>query len=40
MGTQMKSSVELLEYKDGKAPAGILDIPAGYKKISSPAMNK
>jgi hypothetical protein len=40
MGAQMKSSVELLEYKDGKAPAGILDIPAGYKKISSPAMNK
>jgi hypothetical protein len=40
MGAQMKSSVELLEYKDGKAPAGILDIPAGYRKISSPVMNK
>ena len=40
MGAQLKSTVELLEYKDGKAPTGILDIPAGYRKISAPAMNK
>ena len=38
MGSQMKSTVELLEYNEGKAPAGVLDIPAGYKKISAPAM--
>jgi hypothetical protein len=32
MGKMMNSSTELLEVKDGSAPAGILDVPAGYKK--------
>jgi hypothetical protein len=40
MGSQMKSTVELLEYKEGNAPAGVLDIPAGYRKISAPALKK
>jgi hypothetical protein len=40
MGTPIKSTVELLEYKEGKAPAGALDIPAGYRKISAAAMKK
>lgn len=34
MGTTMKSSTELMEYKEGKAPATINGIPAGYKKQS------
>jgi hypothetical protein len=35
MGNKMKSSVELLEVKDNaSAPAGIFEIPAGYKKGS------
>jgi hypothetical protein len=38
MGSQIRSTVELLEYSEGKAPAGALDIPAGYKKVSAPAM--
>jgi hypothetical protein len=32
MGNVMKSSTELVEIKDGKAPAGIFDPPAGYKQ--------
>jgi hypothetical protein len=40
MGSSISSTVELLEYKEGKAPAGVLDIPAGYRKISPPAMKK
>ncbi|MBN1894861.1 hypothetical protein JW906_10215 [bacterium] len=32
MGTQLKSSMELLEYKEGNPPAGTYDIPAGYKQ--------
>jgi len=32
MGQTMKSTTELLEFKEGKAPAGLLKIPAGYKK--------
>ncbi|MBN2355238.1 DUF4412 domain-containing protein [candidate division KSB1 bacterium] len=31
MGQTMKSSQELVEFKEGKAPAGIFDLPAGYK---------
>jgi hypothetical protein len=40
MGSPIRSTVELLEYKDGKAPAGVLDMPAGYRKITAPAMKK
>jgi hypothetical protein len=32
MGTSIKSSTELLEYKEGTAPAGHFELPAGYKK--------
>jgi len=32
MNANMKSSVELLEVKEGSAPAGIFEAPAGYKK--------
>lgn len=33
MGTRAKTSMELVEYKEGDAPAGIYDLPKGYKKI-------
>ncbi len=32
MGQTFSSSTELLEAKEGKAPAGIFDLPSGYKK--------
>lgn len=32
MGMQMKSTQELLEFKQGKAPKGTFDIPKGYRK--------
>jgi len=32
MGTTVKSSVKLLEFKEGKAPADITAIPKGYRK--------
>jgi len=32
MNTTIKSSTELLEYKEGNAPAGHFELPAGYKK--------
>lgn len=32
MGQEMKSSTELLEFKEEKAPASVFKIPAGYKK--------
>ena len=32
MGMEMKSSQELLEFKEGTAPKGTFDIPKGYKK--------
>ncbi len=32
MGAEMKTSDELLEVKEDKAPAGVFEIPAGYKK--------
>jgi hypothetical protein len=38
MGTVVKSTTELLDCKDGKAPAGILEIPSGYKKVSLDSM--
>jgi len=34
MNKTMKSSQELLEFKEGKAPKGIFDLPKGYKKRS------
>lgn len=35
MGATLKTTVELLEYKDGKAPADITVVPKGYKKQSA-----
>jgi hypothetical protein len=35
-GTTVKSSRELLEIKEGTAPAGIFDIPQGYTKQAMP----
>ena len=32
MGTSMKSSQELVEFKEGTAPTGIFDLPKSYKK--------
>jgi hypothetical protein len=32
MGQSHNTTTELLEFKEGKAPAGIFDVPAGYKK--------
>lgn len=34
MGQTQKTTTELLEFKEGKAPADIFTIPAGYKKQS------
>jgi len=34
MGMEMKSSQELLEFKEGTAPKGTFDIPKGYTKTS------
>jgi hypothetical protein len=34
MGTSVTSSTELVEYADKKAPDGLYDIPAGFKKVS------
>ncbi|MBN2423649.1 MAG: hypothetical protein JXR46_06990 [Calditrichaceae bacterium] len=34
MGADVKSTVEMIEFKEGKAPAGSFDIPAGYEKVS------
>lgn len=34
MGTTVKSSVQLLEFKEGKAPANLTAIPSGYRKQS------
>ncbi|HNW59194.1 MAG TPA: DUF4412 domain-containing protein [bacterium] len=34
MGQTMKSTTTLLEYRQGKAPDGIFELPAGYKKQS------
>ena len=35
MGQSMKSSVELMEFKEDKAPINIFDLPAGYKQIDA-----
>jgi hypothetical protein len=32
MGATMKTSTQLMEFKEGKAPANIAAVPAGYKK--------
>lgn len=32
MGQAMKSSMELIEYKEEKAPSNVFDLPADYKK--------
>jgi len=32
MGQPIKSSIELMEFKEGKAPSNIFDLPAEYKK--------
>jgi hypothetical protein len=32
MNSKMKSSVELIEVKEGSAPAGIYEVPVDYKK--------
>ncbi len=32
MGQPMKSSIELMEFKEGKAPDNVFDLPADYKK--------
>ncbi len=34
MGQTIKSNTELIEFKEGKAPEGIFELPAGYKKQS------
>jgi hypothetical protein len=34
MNQQVKSSTELVEYKKTAAPAGLFDLPKGYKKKS------
>ena len=33
IGASVKSTQELLEFKEGTAPSGYFDIPTGYKKI-------
>ncbi|MEA3419990.1 MAG: hypothetical protein U9Q90_11400 [Campylobacterota bacterium] len=32
MGQPLKSSIELIEFKEAKAPSKVFDLPAGYKK--------
>ena len=32
MGQAMRSSIELLEFKEEKAPSNVFDLPADYKK--------
>jgi len=32
MGATLKTSMQLLEFKEGRAPATIATVPAGYKK--------
>ena len=34
MGQTIKTSTELIEFKEGKAPQGIFELPAGYAKQS------
>ena len=35
MGQPMKSSIELIEFKEGKAPSNVFDLPAEYKKAGA-----
>ena len=35
MGQPMKSSIELMEIKEGKAPSNVFDLPVGYKKAGA-----
>ena len=35
MGQPMKSSIELMEFKEGKTPSNIFDLPTGYKKAGA-----
>jgi len=35
MGTSIKTTQELIEYKEGTAPAGHFNLPGGYKKTES-----
>ncbi len=35
MGQPMKSSIELMEFKEGKAPSNVFDLPTGYKKVGA-----
>ena len=32
MGTKVNSTIQLLEFKEGKAPANLFDLPQGYTK--------
>jgi len=36
MGKEIKSSTELIECREAKAPAGTFDVPGGYKKRDQP----
>ena len=38
MGSSMRSTEELLEFREGKAPAGIFEVPGGYVKQTEPPM--
>jgi len=40
MGAKSTSSNTLLEFKEADPPAGIYEIPEGYKKITMPGMGK
>lgn len=35
MGASIKTTQELIEYKEGTAPAGHFELPKGYKKSES-----
>ena len=35
MGQPMKSTIELMEIKEGKAPSNIFELPTGYKKAGA-----
>ncbi len=35
MGQAMKSSIELIEFKEGKAPSNVFDLPSSYKKAGA-----
>jgi len=35
MSQSMKSSIELMEFKEVKAPGNVFDLPAGYEKVEA-----